>query len=166
MNIRLHPMTKTLCRSYMQLFVPDPALFADPKSYRPYVYSESSCDAYYERHQKLGRIHLAIMMNQIAIGEIIFKNIDREHKHCTLSISMQCDQYKNQGYGTQAEILALDYAFSEMKMEAVYADALLGNTRSQHVLEKVGFTETHRDDTFVYYKCPKASWSSKNDQQI
>ena len=38
-------------------------------------------------------------------------------------------------------------------MVAVNADAALKNTRSQHVLEKVGFCYTHEDDTFKYYRC-------------
>lgn len=156
MNIRLCSMTKDLCRTYMQGFIVDPALFADPSAYKPYVYEESACDAYFERHRQLGRIHLAILAQDHAIGEIILKKIDWDRKHCTMGISMQCDRYKNRGYGTQAEILALDYAFGELGMHTVYADALLGNLRSQHVLKKVGFIETHRDDSFVYFECRKA----------
>ena len=40
-------------------------------------------------------------------------------------------------------------------MVAVNADAALKNTRSQHVLEKVGFQYTHEDDTFKYYRCER-----------
>ena len=98
------------------------------------------------------------MLEQTPIGEVILKNIDRAHKHCTLGISMQSDAYKNKGYGTQAEKLTLKYAFAELGMEKVLADALVTNTRSQHVLEKVGFVETHRDESFVYYKCNRAAW--------
>ena len=100
MDIHLISMTKELCRSYMQEFVLDPELFADPAAYQPYIY--------------------------------------------------------DQGFGTQAEILALEYAFQNLKMEIVYADALLNNHRSQHVLMKAGFRETHRDDAFVYYRCDRA----------
>ena len=153
MFIRLVPMTRALCHVYMRGFVPDPALWADPRDYRPYVYEPEACDRYFDRHRALGRIHLAVMLEDAPIGEIILKKIDRERKHCTLGVSMQHDSVKNRGYGTQAEILALRYAFGTLDMNTVYADALLGNHRSQHVLEKVGFQETHRDDMFVYYAC-------------
>lgn len=143
----------------MKGFVLDPALFADPAAYRPYVFEESTCDAYFERHRQLGRVHLAIMLDDAPIGEIVLKKIDHKLKHCTMGITMQSDQYKNRGYGTQSETLALAYAFSEMGMETVYADSLLGNYRSQHVLEKVGFQETHRDDCFIYYMCEKSIWN-------
>ena len=51
------------------------------------------------------------------------------------------------------------YAFDEMKMDTVFADSVLKNTRSQHVLQKVGFSETHRDEHFVYYRCDRESWT-------
>ena len=74
-----------------------------------------------------------------------------------MGISLQHDGYKNKGYGTKAESLALNYAFAELGMETVFADALINNRRSQHVLEKVGFMKTHQDDSFQYYRCDKAT---------
>ena len=76
-----------------------------------------------------------------------------------LFLDMKNDAVKNRGYGTQAEILALDYAFQDLKLQTVFADAIHKNIRSQHVLEKVGFRETHCNDQFVYYRCDKDSWT-------
>lgn len=158
MNICLIPMTKALCRAYFQKFVHDPILFLDTSKFQPYVYSEEKCDALVERYAQLGRVYMAAMLDSEPIGEVILKNIDHEKRCCTLGIHMKNDAFKNKGYGTQAEILILKYAFYEMNMESVYADAILKNTRSQHVLEKVGFRETHQDDTFRFYRCDKDSW--------
>lgn len=159
MNIRLCEMTKELSRQYHRCFVLDPDLFMDMSKYQPYVYSEENSDATVERYQKLGRIYLAVMLENEPIGEIIIKYIDWEKKHCTLGISMRSDEYKNKGYGTQAEILMLKYAFNELGMETVFADAIIKNVRSQHVLKKVGFIETHKDDTFIYYRCDRENWN-------
>ena len=74
---------------------------------------------------------------------------------------MRSDAFKNKGYGTQAELLALDYAFNTMELSTVYADSLIGNTRSQHVLKKVGFQDTGRDANFIYYECKKADWKAR-----
>jgi len=153
MGIYLEPMTKELCRAYMAGFVQDIALFSDPEQFRPYVYSESACDAYFERHQNLGRIHLAIMYEGTPIGEVILKKIDVAAGHCTLGICLQRDEWKNRGFGTRAEQLALEYAFTKMGFKTVFADALIGNTRSRHVLEKVGFHEIAQDQMFIYYRC-------------
>ena len=71
---------------------------------------------------------------------------------------MQNDNLKNKGYGTQAEKQAIEYAFQELGLHTVYADVIHKNKRSQHVLTKVGFRETHRDDAFIYYRCDRCDW--------
>ena len=63
----------------------------------------------------------------------------RESERNTLSIHLQNDTVKGKGYGTRAEQLAIQYAFEVLNMVAVNADTIIKNTRSQHVLEKVGF---------------------------
>lgn len=157
-NICLYKMTKDLCRAFHQQFSYDPDVFMDMTRFRTYEYTPEHADAHWQRQFDLAREHLAIMLDAHVIGEIVLKKIDHEKQCCTLGIHMVNDTYKNKGYGTAAEILALDYAFETMRMQTVYADAVLKNTRSQHVLEKVGFKETHQDDTFVYYICEKSSW--------
>ncbi len=155
MNIRLDIMTRELCRAYMQEFNHDAALFLDPSQMKPYIYHEQQCDAYFERNQKSGRVHLAILHGEEPIGEVILKNIDCEQKQCSLGICLKNDRWKNKGFGTEAERLVLQYAFEHIGMDAVAADALQHNKRSQHVLKKVGFQETHQDAHFVYYVCKK-----------
>ena len=50
----------------------------------------------------------------------------------------------------------------ELEMVAVKADAVLKNTRSQHVMEKVGFRYIREDETFKYYRCEKAHGNQEN----
>lgn len=65
---------------------------------------------------------------------------------------MQNDTVKGNGYGTQAEYLAVKFAFDELGMTAVNADTIIKNTRSQRVLEKVGFRRIGEDGAFRYYR--------------
>lgn len=157
MNVQLVPMTRALCRRCFRNFVQDPALFADLSLYRPYVYSDEKCDEYFDRQVALGRVHFAIMCDDEPIGEVLLKKIDQVAKCCTLSICISCDEFKNRGIGTQAEMQTLEYAFTELELDTVYADCVRRNTRSQHVLEKIGFRQTHADETFIYYRCDKPS---------
>ena len=159
MNVRLTPMTKELCKKYFQEFEMDPVMFVDPAQFQPYCYSAEKCAATVDRYRLEGRIYLAIMLGNTPIGELIFKKVDPQKKCCTMGVHLKNDQYKNKGYGTQAELLALQYAFTEHEMETVYADALKHNTRSRHVLEKVGFQKIKRDTHFVYYECTRANWN-------
>ena len=159
MNIRLQPMTKKLARMYFQRYIADPALFAPNQEFRPYIYNEENVNNRIDRYRALGNVYFAVMLNEEPIGDIVLKRIDRKEKHCTLGISLRSDDVKNQGYGTQTEILALRYAFDNLDMDTVFADTLIRNTRSQHVLKKVGFKETHQDDTFIYYRCDRSTWN-------
>lgn len=65
---------------------------------------------------------------------------------------MKSSQYKDRGFGTQAERLAIDDTFHKLDIPVLYAAAVLTNTRSQHVLEKVGFQLVSQDARRKYYR--------------
>ncbi|MCL2169757.1 MAG: GNAT family N-acetyltransferase [Defluviitaleaceae bacterium] len=46
----------------------------------------------------------------------------------------------------------MEYAFETLNLQTIKADTVLRNTRSQHVLEKIGFVYTHEDVLFKYYE--------------
>ncbi|MGM9968782.1 MAG: GNAT family N-acetyltransferase, partial [Anaeroplasma sp.] len=54
-------------------------------------------------------------------------------------MTLKNDKYKNNGIETQVELLIIQYVFNELNIPTLYADVIITNTRSQHVLEKVGF---------------------------
>ena len=150
-NIRLAPMTAEMYHDYLKEYENDPDLYLDKSRYEPYSYIKEKVDRYIQRQIDLKRIPLAIMCGDDIVGEIIIKNIE-EHRSATLSISLKNASYKDRGFGTQAEKLAIDYVFNELDIPVLYADTILTNTRSQHVLEKVGFTFIREDGQFKYYK--------------
>lgn len=152
MDISLKPMTKKLCREYYSDFEADPIIYMDMSLFKEFTYSHDWADMYYNRQSEKQRIFLAIMHHDLPIGEVILKNIDMDKQECTLSIHLQNNKVKGKGFGTQAIILALDYAFKELEMLIVNADAVIKNERSQHILEKVGFKFLRRDEVFCYYR--------------
>lgn len=149
--VSLKPMTRQMCHEFYKEFQNDPAI----GHYYEYVYTPEITDSYFERNSVPGKKLFAILVDEQIVGEIKLKQIDSEKRECSMGIHLQNDAVKEKGYGTQAERLVLQYAFEELGMVAVNADAALKNTRSQHVLEKVGFRYTHEDDTFKYYRCEK-----------
>ena len=152
MNIRLCKMTKELCRCYFKDFVNDPNVYEDLSQFRAYEYSDSHVDEYWQKQQSLDRSHLAIMLDEAPIGEIIFKRIDHMAKSCTLSIHLQNDSVKGKGHGTATEKLAVKYGFDKMGLSVLYADTVKNNLRSKRVLEKVGFRLINEDNNFYYYE--------------
>ncbi len=152
-TVWLNPMTRDLCHELYRNWVNDPSIYMDMRLFRPYVYDKAAVDRYFDvKSRDASRRFFAIMLGCRVIGELQLKQIDEKKKECTLSIHMQNDRFKGKGYGTQAERLAIEFAFGELGMAAVNADAVLKNTRSSHVLEKVGFRFVGQDDTFRYYR--------------
>ena len=157
MDIALTPMTRPLCHEYFQGFENDPDIFMDMSRFAPYEYTPEQVDRYFERQQAPDRVVFFAMLDGAPVGEVILKYIDRETRQCSLGMHLQNDRVKNRGIGTAAERLALDYAFDVLGMGTVNADAVPKYKRSQHVMEKVGFTFLREDETFRYYVCKRST---------
>ena len=157
-KLTLCKATLPLLQEYYKEFVTDRDLFMDESLYYTYRYDPEKVKAYYLAKSKPDRVNLLLLLNGTPIGELALKGIDREKKECTLSVHLKNDSVKNRGYGAAGERMAVEYAFRKLGMEKVLANAVLKNARSQHVLKKVGFTETGRDDTFICYVLTKAAW--------
>ena len=57
---------------------------------------------------------------------------------------------------------ALKYAFVILKMDRVLANCVLKNTRSQHILEKIGFENVGQEGIFRYYLITKETFFTRN----
>ena len=154
-EISLRIMTRELCHELFRDWENDPDICMDMVLFKAYQYDETAVNRYFDAKQDPSRVLLAVMKDNAPIGEIQLKQIDRERRECTLSIHMQNDACKGRGYGTCAERLALRYAFETLDMSAVNADVAAKNTRSQHVLEKVGFRFLKEENGFKYYRCER-----------
>ncbi len=154
-ELKLQHMTRELCHELFKEWTNDEAIFMDMSSFKTYVYDESAVNRYFDSKQKSSIMLFAIMLANKPIGEVQLKQIDYDKKECTLSIHMQNDAFKGKGYGTKAEQLAIEYAFGELGMNAVNADSVKKNVRSQHVMEKVGFKLVQEDNDFRYYRIEK-----------
>lgn len=151
--ITLHEVTRELLHEYYRGFVSNQDIFMDMSQFFIYQYDPERIDNYWaSRQPRPDRREFLILADDKVVGEIYLKHIDFENKECEMSIHMQNDTVKNKGYGTQAEKLMVQYAFEKLNMDTVFADSVLKNTRSQHVLEKVGFQFVRQDETFKYYR--------------
>ena len=128
----------------------DPDLYLNPGAYTVYTYDVQTVERYIQRQCDLKRRTFAIMNGQEMVGELVIKNIE-PGKCATMGLAMRNAQYKDRGFGTRAEQLAIRYVFEELDIPVLYADALITNTRSQHVLEKVGFRLIREEGNFRYY---------------
>ena len=155
MNIKLCEMTRDRLHDFFKHLVYDPQTFIDERCIQPYIYDENQVNAYFDKHQKQGKLHFAIMLDDAVIGDIYLKNIDPLSKSCEIGIHMVSDHFKGKGYGTQAEQQMLTYAFSKLQMESVYAQTLAKNHRSRKALIKAGFTPIEINEHTCRFVCRK-----------
>ncbi|MCR5612026.1 MAG: GNAT family N-acetyltransferase [Clostridiales bacterium] len=162
-------MTRGLFHELFRGFQYDPDVFMDMEMFeraRGTAYDPETTDARYDsRISKNDSVTKAVMLGDRVIGEVVLKHIDRDEKTCELGIHLIDDSVKGRGFGTEAERLATEYAFSELGMDAVLADALIKNTRSQHVLEKLGFEFTGEEDGFRKYRLDKEKYYADRDNR-
>lgn len=57
--------------------------------------------------------------------------------------------------------MLIQYAFGQIGLETIFADAVHRNLRSRHVLEKIEFLHTHDDELLSYYKFKKPKAESR-----
>ncbi len=159
MDIRIEPMTREQMHEMYQDFQMDPDIFDDMELFemaKNYVYNPEKTDILYDMRIAEEGSHLfAVLLDDKVIGEVGLRHYSDETKECELSVHMMNDSAKGKGYGTQAEKLAIDYAFDVLGAEAIFAESLIKNTRSQHVMEKVGFKYTGEKDGFRQYRLEK-----------
>lgn len=160
-TVFLLPMTAEMYHTYYKEYQNDPDLYFDRSKCTPFVYSPEWVDRYIQRQVSRNRKCFAIMLGDEMAGEVIIKRIE-PGKCATLGICMKNDSYKNRGIGTAAERLAIDYVFHGLDIPVLYADTILTNMRSQHVLEKAGFRYLRTEGDFKYYQINRGSrnnWS-------
>lgn len=75
---------------------------------------------------------------------IISLRIKRENDNGVLGVFIGEKSLWNQGLGTEAIILLLDYAFNVLNLHKVWLGVLSFNKRAYHVYQKIGFKEIGR----------------------
>ena len=159
MEIRIEPMTREQMHEMYQDFQMDPMIFDDMELFemaKNYVYNPEKTDMLYDMRIAEEGSHLfAVMLDDKVIGEVGLRHYSDETKECELSVHMMNDSVKGKGYGTQAEKLAIDYAFDVLGAESIFAESLIKNTRSQHIMEKMGFKYFGEEEGFKQYRLEK-----------
>lgn len=82
--------------------------------------------------------------NDKMIGTIALENIDSINRCAVLGIFIGDKNFRNNGYGSEAIKLLLDYGFNYLNLESIKLDLLEFNERALACYKKCGFKETGR----------------------
>ena len=77
--------------------------------------------------------------NNKAIGSVYFRDIDYEKKEAEYGIFIGEDDERGKGYGTEAAKLAIQYAFTNLKLKSVFLRVFSDNESAIKSYESVGF---------------------------
>lgn len=146
-TVRLLPTTAALWHAFYKKYEPDPLMDTAPYKYDYPAYER----AYHIRMADKTRLYFSILHQGEVIGDIYLKHIDNEKKTAEFGIALINDSVKGKGFGTEAVALLVKYTQAILGLESISANTVLRNSRSQHVLEKLGFVYTHADSDFKYY---------------
>jgi RimJ/RimL family protein N-acetyltransferase len=75
----------------------------------------------------------------VLLGTTGFHAIDHRNRHCGWGIWIGPPERWGHGYGTEACMLSVEYAFRYLAMEKVCLDVYAGNDRARRAYEKAGF---------------------------
>lgn len=100
---------------------------------------------YLESSSKDG-VHFVIVTlnNNEMIGTVSLERINNIDKRATLGIFIGNKEYWNDGYGTEAIRLILDYGFNYMNLHSIKLNLMSFNERALKCYKKCGFKEIGR----------------------
>lgn len=75
------------------------------------------------------------------IGNIKIGNVNQYHRFANLGVIIGAKEEWGKGYATEAIKLAVDYAFTQLKLYKIIAGVYVNNFASIKALKKVGFIE-------------------------
>ena len=83
-----------------------------------------------------------ILVDNRAIGQVNYNEINRETNSVELDIIIAEDVDKNKGYGTDALKTLVNYLFQNMNIQLCWIEAVTKNTRAVRAYQKAGFKIT------------------------
>ncbi len=83
-----------------------------------------------------------IFMDDTAIGQVNYNEIDRKNSSVELDIIIAEDRYKNKGYGTDALQTLSKYLFLVMDIQTCWIEVVCTNPRAIRAYQKAGFQIT------------------------
>lgn len=92
-----------------------------------------------ERNRDVLRCVVALKDDGKAIGTLILSDIDQKNGTAQIHIKMSKDGGRGKGYGTDAVKTLVKYAFTELRLNCIYATILSYNDISVRLFNKCGF---------------------------
>ena len=85
------------------------------------------------------RCAVEILENGETIGVVMLTGIDYKNGNAEIHIKLLNNEYRKKGFGTEAIMCLVKYAFNELRLHTIYAMISEHNITSKKLFEKCGF---------------------------
>jgi RimJ/RimL family protein N-acetyltransferase len=150
-KITLRTLEREHCRELWLAYEPESNLPTEP------LYlglSVEGADQWFEEiqsQQGKGRVHLGVFTQEgRLIGDIQLAEIDWRHRTANIGLGISRKADRGQGYGRDATITLLGYAFQHLDLHRVSAAVVSHNLAAQQILEKCGFIREGQERESIY----------------
>lgn len=125
-----------------QKWINDPFI-SDIMGYLPVLSYANQIDWYEKIKNDKTRFVFAIcrVENDEHIGNFGLGKIDYLNRHCMLNIFIADKNYRSEGYGVEALLLGLQFAFNRLNMNKVYLQTSERFVEAKNLYHKVGFQQ-------------------------
>lgn len=107
-----------------------------------YPLSNSGQDIWFEKHIRSNDFLFIIHeFSSNKIGMVGLSNIDNRNRNAEFGRFMIDKKFRGKGYGREALILILDYAFKHLNLNKIYLDTFEYNNKVINLYKKVGFKQ-------------------------
>jgi RimJ/RimL family protein N-acetyltransferase len=156
-RIVLRTLEREHCRQLWASYDPDPLMPTEPLN--PGLSVEGADRWFEEMQAKQGKeqVYLGVFTHEgRLVGDIQLAAIDWRHRTASLGCAIaRCDD-RNQGYGTDASLTMLHYAFDQLDLVRASVATAEYNRSGRRCLEKLGFLEEGRERQAIY--CGGQRW--------
>jgi RimJ/RimL family protein N-acetyltransferase len=156
-RVVLRTLEREHCRQLWESYEPEKPLPTEPLN--PGL-SVEGADEWFEQIQtKQGQeqVYLGVFTAEgELLGDVQLANIDWRHRTASAGLSIARSVQRRQGYGLDAALTLLRYAFEELDLCRITARIAEYNTGAMRVLEKAGFTQEGRERNALY--CGGRRW--------
>ncbi len=119
-----------------------------------YPFSNSGQQSWFEKYLKSGDLLFMIRLigyNNRIIGSINLSKIDNRNRNAEFGRFFIDKKYRGKGYGKNAIIMILNYAFKHLNLHSVYLDTFKkNNTKVINFYEEIGFKQEGIKKEHIY----------------
>lgn len=101
--------------------------------------------------QKQKNVVLAIVVDGKTIGTTGIHGIDGKNRRASTGALIGEKEYWGKGYGSEAKMLMLHFAFNILNLRKIYSEVFVFNERSHKYLMKCGYEEEGRRKEDYFY---------------